>query len=117
MCIELLIGPGAVEKPLAVAGENLNSTSAFLSWNPPPDANGVVTMYIVNLVVLSTDPLAYMGMTTMAGMGGGLGDRRKRQTPGESVNVNCVSGNQQTLDRNFTTSSTSYTVSDLSKLN
>ena len=105
----IFLGPGIVGKPLAVADETLSSTSAVLHWKPPIYPNGAITMYRINLIVLSTDPLVYMRI------GSSAGDRRKRQTPQNTINVNCVIGGQQNLSRNFTTTTTSYTVSDLSK--
>lgn len=79
-------GPGQVALPPAVDQATLTSTSVQLRWNPPADPNGVITMYNVNVEVVSTDPGAYfMGM----GMGSG-NRRRKRQT--QLVNTNCIQG-------------------------
>ena len=58
----------------------------MLRWAPPPDPNGEIILYTVNIMAVSSDPAAY---AAMMGMGGGAGDRRrKRQTQG--LNVNCI---------------------------
>ena len=55
-------------------------------------------MYNVNIMALSSDPGAYM-----MGMGGGAGDRRRRQT-NLAVNTNCIlPGGDVNVDTSITT--------------
>ena len=94
-----------------MSNDTLTSRSVVLRWSPPADPNGAITMYNISIVVLSNDPIAFM-------MGGGQGDRRKRQTSGDTnINTNCVEGGQMNVNRNLTVigNGTSYTLTDLSK--
>ena len=80
------IDAGQVSKPPAVDDNEITSTTVVLRWAPPPDPNGEIILYTVNIMAVSSDPAAY---AAMMGMGGGAGDRRrKRQTQG--LNVNCI---------------------------
>ena len=88
----------------------LTSTSARLQWNLPDDPNGDIVNYIINIRVLSSNPLAF----TMMGMGGG--DRRKRQIS-NMINNACILGGESKTDFNVTTTDdmTSYLLTNLSK--
>ena len=94
-----------------MSNDTLTSRSVVLRWSPPVDPNGAITMYNISIVVLSNDPIAFM-------MEGGQGDRRKRQTSGDTnINTNCVEGGQMNVNRILTLigNRTSHTLTDLSK--
>jgi len=98
--------PGLPEKPI-----EFNSTFAVLKWKEPEDPNGEIINYRVNLVILSTNRLAYDNS-------GNSGSRRRRRaTESEDVIFQCVTGNMINVNRNLTTgnSMTSIIVYDLSK--
>ena len=107
--------PGQVGKPPPVNVSTLTSTGVLLSWSPPADHNGVITMYRINVQAISSDPAGFA-----MGMGGGVGDRRRRrQTLGvmDMVVTSCISGGEDFVERNFTTDGdqTLYLLDDLSK--
>ena len=106
------IAPGPVLKPPAVDDNEITSTSVTLRWAPPPDPNGEIILYTVNIMAVSSDFGAFM-----MGMGGGAGDRRrKRQTQG-LVNPACIlPGGPVGVGANINTTELSYFLTGLSKL-
>lgn len=98
-------------KPPPVNETTLTATSVFLTWEPPADPNGDIAEYRINILAISTDP--------GVGMGGGTGGRRKRQSPMNPVNPDCIRGGASNADRNMTTpgTQTSLSLIDLSELN
>ena len=87
----------------------MNSTSVVLKWNEPEDPNGIIVNYRVNIVIISTNPLAYSRNSG--------GSRRRRQASVDDITLQCVAGSIGNVDRNLTTgnSMTSIAVNGLSK--
>ena len=106
-----MLVPGLVSEPPEVPVDTINATSAFLSWDPPPDANGVITKYTVNLVVISSDASTFDSTSSQ-------GRRRKRETSVDMmVSEECIKGGENNADRNITVdgNQTSLSLRDLSE--
>ena len=84
--------PDQVGKPPEVDEGTLTSISVRLQWAPPDDPNGIITIYLINVMALSTDPGTFMM---------GMSDRRKRQTLG-GVNIACILPGEVNVDTNIT---------------
>ena len=108
----MTVAAGQVLKPPPVDNNEITSTSVVSRWAPPPDPNGEIILYTVNIMAVSSDPAAY---AAMMGMGGGAGDRRrKRQTQG--LNVNCIlPGGPVGVEANINTTELSLSLTGLSK--
>ena len=95
--------PGEVPRPPPPGPEDfLSPFSVIVRWNPPTDPNGVILLYIVNYVAVSSMPPQDMG-------------RRRRQTNG--VRVECILGEDMNVSRNMTVdgTQTTATLTDLSE--
>ena len=106
-----------VGRPPVVDTSRLSHTGAFLQWDPPEDDNGVITQYIVNVVAISTDPIATGGGAGTGGVAGG-GNRRKRRQSSD-VATECIVGGEEMTDVNHTVDDgkmTSLSLNNLSKL-
>ena len=99
MCQMLLLYlvPGPV--PLPPPPNATTPTSVVLRWTKPPMPNGVITSYVINLVVLTPAPMT--------------SSRKKRQTA-SFLNRECIIGGS---DKNITVDPpvTNQTVNNLSK--
>ena len=60
--------------------------TATIIWNPPSHRNGPITRYTVNLVIISSDPMAAAS--------------KKRTVPAVGVDVDCVIGGKENINRN-----------------
>ena len=99
--------PGVVVRPPEVPPSEITSTSALVQWSPPSDPNGVIRGYVINYVVISSDP----------GQFGGSSNRRRRQA--NSVATECIMGGMGNVNRNMTVdgTQTSAQLNELSELN
>ena len=106
------VDAGQVSNPPAVDDSETTSTSVMLRWASPLDPNGVIILYTVNIMAVSSDPAAY---AAMMGMGGGAGDRRrKRQTQG--LNPACIlPGGPVGVEASINTTDLSLPLDDLSE--
>ena len=94
------VAPGPVPVPPEVSMNDITATSVILRWDPPPNPNGVITAYRVNLVVLTEVDM--------------MNSRKKRQTV-SSVNIACIPVG---VDRNIDVNPpmTSLLVNDLGEV-
>ena len=102
-------GAARVSRPPVVDTSTLSPTGAVVQWEPPEDDNGVITGYVVNVVAISTDPMA-------TGGGAGGGNRRRRQST--DVATECIIGGGERINMNYTVGGkvTSLQLDNLSKL-
>ena len=106
-----MLVPGPVPEPPEVPVNTINATSAVLSWDPPSDANGVITLYAVNLVVVSSDASTFNSTSSQ-------GRRMKRETSVDMmVSEECIKGVENNANRNITVGGdqTSLSLRDLSE--
>lgn len=84
--------PEILSKPPDVPTSAITSTSATVSWDPlaPEDQNGDIIQYKVNYKAISSDPRAPSS------------GRRRRQSGGNSVAVECIRGGEGNVNRNMT---------------
>lgn len=96
----LIPAAGPVPLPPVVQPVDISYTAVRVSWDPPPDPNGIIQSYTVNFVLLST---------TLSPE-----SRRKRT---EDIAEECVVGGVESIDRNKTVGGhvTSTTLEDLSE--
>ena len=94
------VAPGLVPVPPEVLMRDINATTVILRWDPPPSPNGVITLYSVNLEVLTEVDM--------------MKSRKKRQTA-STINIDCISGG---VDRNIDVNPpmTSLPVNDLGEV-
>ena len=67
--------------------DTINSTSAFISWNPPEDPNGIIRNYTVNLMALSSDA-------------GNCQERGRRKRQSSAVIIECITDSN--VEQNMT---------------
>ena len=98
--------PGTPAPPNPPLNDTISPFGATLSWSPPPDANGVVLNYTVNLVAL--------GFISSDGSVGN--SRGKRQMESNQLDA-CAIGGADNIDRNITVDgeTTSLVVNTLSE--
>ena len=96
------IVPGEVPRPPPVDNADITSSSAVVTWNPPPDPNGVVLSYTVNFAAVSMVNSAPQDM-----------GRRRRQT--SVVTSECILGGEMNINRNITVVETTATLTNLSE--
>lgn len=98
------IVPGAVDRPPVVPANQTAPFAATVSWNPPSAPNGLITQYIVNLVLVSS---------------GRMGVVRRQAVVPMVINPDCVIGGTENVDRNISVTGnpppTSLTLDTLSK--
>lgn len=75
--------PGNVPQPPEVNPGDINTTTALVSWLPPPDPNGIILRYAVRYVAVS--------------MAAGEEGRGRRQA--ESILPECIMGGQGNINR------------------
>ena len=78
--LSYLLVPGAVAQPPEVPESAITPFTATIIWNPPSHPNGPITRYTVNLVIISSDPMA---------------------VPAVGVDVDCVMGGMDNIDRSL----------------
>ena len=88
ICLAYLLVPGAAAQPPEVPESAITPFTATIIWNPPSHPNGPITRYTVNLVIISSDP-----MTAAS---------NKRKVPPVGVDVDCVVGGIENINRNLT---------------
>ena len=76
--------PGDVEQPPVVDPDTITTISAILTWDEPPDPNGIILTYAVRYVAVS-----------MAEGGG----RRRRRQAGGAILPECIYGGEMNIDR------------------
>ena len=108
-------GAARVSRPPVVDTSTLSPTGAVVQWEPPEDNNGVITGYVVNVVAISTDPMATGGE---AGTGGGAGGGNRRRRLSTDVATECIVGGGERINVNYTVGGnvTSLQLDNLSKL-
>ena len=86
-----------------VSPDNITTTTASVSWEEPPDPNGVIIRYTVNYIAVS--------MAT-----GGLGGKRRRQIR-EDIIEECIIGGMGNINRTMEVDGTqiSLLLEDLSE--
>ncbi len=78
--------PAAGQVPLPPEPQVLSPNVVRVFWNPPQDPNGIIRNYIVNFVLLSTEPTSQGNLETQT----------------QDVAEECVVGGVESIDRNFT---------------
>ena len=76
--------PGDVPQPPEVLRSSITTTTANVTWEEPPQSNGVIIGYTINYVALS--------------MASGVGQRRRRQTGGDIL-PECIMGGPENINR------------------
>ena len=92
-----------MEQPPEVSPDNITTTTALVSWEEPPDPNGVIIRYTVNYIAVS--------------MAGGPEGKRRRRQSGEDIIWECIIGGGENINRTMEVdgTETSLLLEDLSE--